>query len=47
MEIVLTRLARGVFSSPAADTVTLDEMPETLLAPVPASGLVRTVMLTH
>lgn len=45
MEIVLTRLARGVFSSPAADTVTLDQLPSTLLAPVPPSGLRRTVVL--
>ena len=45
MEIVLTRLARGVFSSPTAQTVTLDELPEVLLSPVPSSGLVRTVVL--
>lgn len=47
MEIVLNRLARGAFSSPSAETVMLDELPEALLAPVPSSGLVRTVMLTH
>jgi NADPH:quinone reductase len=47
MEIVLTRLARGAFSSPAALTVTLDELPQALLAPVPSSGLVRTVVLPH
>lgn len=47
MEIVLTRLARGVFSAPAAATVTLDELPDVLLAPPPRSGLVRTVVLPH
>ena len=47
MEIVLTRLARGAFSSPSADTVTLDQLPDVLLASVPASGLRRTVVLPH
>jgi NADPH2:quinone reductase len=45
MEIVLTRLARGAFTAPAAATVTLDELPEVLLGPAPSSGLKRTVVL--
>lgn len=45
MEIVLNRLARGAFSSPSASTVTLDDLRDVLLAPVPDSGLVRTVVL--
>lgn len=45
MEIVLTRLARGVFTAPAAATLTLDDLPEVLLGAVPSSGLVRTVVL--
>jgi NADPH2:quinone reductase len=47
LEIVLTRLARGVLSSPSAATVTLDQLPDVLLADVPPSGLVRTVVLPH
>jgi NADPH2:quinone reductase len=47
MEIVLTRLARGAFSSPSAATVTLDQLPDVLLAEVPTSGLLRTVVLPH
>lgn len=47
MELVLNRLARGAFSAPRADTVTLDDLRDVLLTSVPDSGLVRTVVLPH
>jgi len=45
METVLNRLARGVLHPPTPNTVSLSELPEVLLGPVPESGLIRTVVI--
>lgn len=45
LEVVLNRLARGVFNPPKPNLVTLDELPDVLNGPLPASGLVRTVVV--
>lgn len=45
LEVVLNRLARGVFYPPKPKLVTLDELPEVLYGPPPSSGLVRTVVV--
>lgn len=47
MEIVLNRLGRGVLHPPAPHTVALDDLPDAILGPPPASGLVRTVVLPN
>jgi NADPH2:quinone reductase len=47
MEIVLNRLARGVLHPPPPHTVQLEELPDIILGPVPASGLVRTIVLPN
>jgi NADPH2:quinone reductase len=44
MEIVLERLRRGVLRLPEPISVPLDELPEELHQPPPASGLVRTLV---
>jgi NADPH2:quinone reductase len=44
MEIVLERLRRGVLRLPAPVTVPLDDLPQALHEPPPASGLVRTLV---
>lgn len=45
LEVVLNRLARGVFHPPKPNLVTLDELPDVLNGPLPTSGLVRTVVV--
>ena len=45
LEVVLIRLARGVFYPPKPNLVRLDELPGVLNGPLPGSGLVRTVVV--
>ena len=45
LEVVLNRLARGVFHLPTPNVVPLDELPGHLNGPLPSSGLVRTVVV--
>lgn len=45
LEVVLNRLARGVFNPPRPNLVPLDELPAVLNGPLPDSGLVRTVVV--
>jgi NADPH:quinone reductase len=45
LEVVLNRLARGVLYPPKPHQVPLDELPQVLAGPLPASGVVRTVVV--
>lgn len=45
LEVVLNRLARGVFLPPKPNLVPLDELPRILNEPLPKSGLIRTVVV--
>jgi NADPH2:quinone reductase len=45
LEVVLNRLARGVFHPPEPHLVLLDYLPEVLAGPLPSSGIVRTVVI--
>ena len=45
LEVVLNRLARGVLHPPKPHLVPLHELPQTLSGPLPANGLVRTVVV--
>ena len=43
--MVLNRLGRGVLHPPTPEEVSLDDLPDILVGPVPRSGLVRTVVV--
>ena len=45
LDVVLNRLARGVFHPPAPHLVPLDRLPAELAGPLPAAGLIRTVVV--
>lgn len=45
LEVVLNRLARGVFHPPQPNLVSLDDLSDVLDGPLPSSGLVRTVVV--